>query len=192
MIPLLLIRHGVTDWNALKRLQGRSDRHLSERGKTDVRNWSIPQEFRDYHCVSSPLIRARETARLLGKEPKIEMALTEMSWGDWEGENWQDLQASLGADVMSAHETLGLDFRPDSGESPREVQQRLIPWLTALDQPTLAVSHNGVMQALYSLASGWQMTEKAPIKFCHGEAHLFEVSSDQVSIGRMNIPLVTS
>jgi len=192
MTPLLLIRHGVTDWNALKRLQGRSDRHLSEKGTAQVLGWSIPQEFNDFHCVSSPLVRARETARLLGKEPEIETALTEMSWGGWEGENWQDLQASLGADVMSAHETLGLDFRPDGGESPREVQQRLLPWLAALDRPTLAVSHNGVMQALYSLASGWQMTEKAPIKFRHGEAHLFEVSSGQVSIGRMNIPLVTS
>ena len=191
MIPLLLIRHGITDWNALKRLQGRSDRPLSEKGKAEVQGWSIPKEFRDFHCVSSPLVRARDTALLLGKEPEIMMALTEMSWGDWEGENWQDLQVSLGPGVMSAHETLGLDFRPDGGESPREVQQRIIPWLETLHQPTLAVSHNGVMQALYSLASGWQMTDKAPIKFRHGEAHLFEVSSGQVSIGRMNISLVT-
>jgi len=192
MTPLLVIRHGVTDWNASGRLQGQTDRPMSEAGKEQVRGWSIPPEFNTCHCVSSPLVRAQETARLLGKVPDIEPAFTEMSWGDWEGRNWKDLQACLGSDVMSAHESKGLDFRPKGGESPAEVQQRLEPWLESLDRPTLAISHKGVLQALYSLASGWKMTAKAPIKFHHGEAYLFQVESGRVSIERMNIPLERS
>jgi len=188
---LLVIRHGVTDWNAENRLQGRADRRLSDDGKAGVRCWVIPREFNGFHCASSPLQRATETARLLGKTPDIEPALTEMSWGQWEGKNWQDIQARLGPEVMAAHKAKGLDFRPDDGESPRDVQARLKPWLASLDRPTLAISHKGVLQALYALASGWQMTVKPPVKFRHGEAFLFQVRSGQVEVGRMNIGLVS-
>ncbi len=192
MIPLLVIRHGPTDWNVKNRLQGRSDRRLSDQGKAQVRSWNIPQEFKEYHCISSPLARATETAQLLGKTPDIEPALAEMSWGEWEGQNWQSLQMELGPEVVAAHQAKGIDFCPDGGESPREVQARLKPWLTSLDRPTVAISHKGVLQALYAMATDWQMTEKAPVKFRHGEAFLFQMASGRLSVGRMNIPLVNS
>jgi broad specificity phosphatase PhoE len=187
--PLLVIRHGVTDWNAQNRLQGQSDRPLSAEGEAQVRSWIIPKRFNHFRCVTSPLIRAKETAQGLGLSFEEEPALTEMSWGDWEGENWQDLQATLGRPVMAAHEAKGIDFRPDGGESPRNVIARLTPWLADLAVPTLAIGHKGVLQALYSMASEWDMTEKAPIKFRHGEAYLFEVADGKPLLTEMNIPL---
>lgn len=189
MIPLVVIRHGETDWNAQNRLQGQSDRPLSDAGEVQVKSWTVPERFRTYKCVSSPLIRAQQTAKLLGLTFEIETAITEMSWGAWEGEDWRELQSKLGRDVMAAHEAKGIDFRPDDGESPRDVMARLSPWLMSLRTPTLAVSHKGILQALYAMASGWDMTAKPPIKFRHGEAYLFEVSDGQPKLGDMNIPL---
>ena len=189
MIPLLMIRHGETSWNAENRLQGHSDIPLSDNGRLMVQSWSIPREFSTFEWVSSPLQRALETARILGYEPGIEPALKEMSWGQWEGENWRVLQTRLGQDVLANHKIGSLDFRPPDGESPRDVQTRLRPWLEHLHTPTVAICHKGVLQALYSLLSGWSMQGKSPIKFNRGYACLFEVDAGVPKEVEMNIPL---
>ena len=59
-VPLALLRHGPTDWNALGRTQGRVDRPLSPEGRERVRTWCLPDELAEYHWVTSPLRRARE------------------------------------------------------------------------------------------------------------------------------------
>ena len=190
MISLLMIRHGETPWNAENRLQGHSDIPLSDYGRLMVQSWSIPEEFSTFEWVSSPLQRAVETANILGYEPVIEPALKEMSWGQWEGENWRVLQTRLGQDVLANHNVGSLDFHPPDGESPRDVQTRLRPWLEQLQTPTVAICHKGVLQALYSMASGWSMLGKSPIKFNRGYAYLFKVASGVPKEVEMNISLV--
>jgi probable phosphoglycerate mutase len=54
---------------------------------------------------------------------------------------------------MTQNEAAGLDFRPPGGESPRDVQERLKPYLASLAGPTIAVTHKGVLRALYALAT---------------------------------------
>ncbi len=188
MTQLLFIRHGPTEWNKAKRLQGRSDIPLSAEGKVAVQQWNIPTEFKNFQWVCSPLERARETAALLGGKATLEPALIEMSWGQWEGEVWQELLAEDNPE-LDQNRAKGLGFRPLGGETPREVQMRLETWLTTLDQPTIAVSHKGVLQALYGLATGWQMTDKSPDKFHDARAHLFEVTNGTPKVIRMNIAL---
>ena len=91
MTPLALIRHGPTDWNEQKRLQGRADRRLSDAGRETVGRWRLPQEFHAYRWVASPLERAQETARMLGIAYDIEHAVIEMDWGAWEGHTRDDI-----------------------------------------------------------------------------------------------------
>lgn len=188
MTELLILRHGPTQWNAEKRLQGRSDIPLSEDGRNEVSAWSVPPEFQTFEWVSSPLLRALETTRILGHELRAEPALVEMSWGDWEGVVWQQLLQANNPE-LDANRARGLDFRPQNGESPREVQQRLQPWLLSLSNPTIAVCHKGVLQAIYALATGWQMTDKAPDKILPASAHLFEIEQGVPVVRRLNIPL---
>ena len=190
MIPLVIIRHGPTDWNVEKRIQGRSDLPLSDLGRQQVAKWVLPIEFQDYRWVSSPLGRALETARLLGGEPEIEQRLIEMFWGSWEGQRFPMLRDDLGEE-MKRNQARGLDFRPDGGESPREVQARLAPWLEEILDPTVAVCHKGVLNALYALASGWDMLDKPADKLRDACAHLFHVVMGSPQIERLNIPLVT-
>ncbi|MDH3792507.1 MAG: histidine phosphatase family protein, partial [Rhodospirillales bacterium] len=85
-IPLVVLRHGPTDWNAERRIQGRSDRPLSEAGRAAVRSWSLPVECAGYDWMTSPLLRARETAALMGHgDAAVEAAIIETDWGQWEG-----------------------------------------------------------------------------------------------------------
>ncbi len=192
---LVVIRHGPTDWNEKGLIQGRSDRPLSEAGRQAVARWRLPPDLTDRRWVVSPLRRAVETAEILGHpEARPEVALIEMHWGGYEGWRLADLRRRDGA-AMARNEARGLDFRPVGGESPREVQARLRPWLARLaaaGAPTVAVTHKGVIRALYALAVGWDMTGEAPDKLHDGTAHRFRLASDGApGIDRLNIALAT-
>lgn len=189
MIPLLVIRHGHTDWNEAGLIQGRTDRPLSEAGREEVGGWRLPSGWADARCLASPLARSMETARLLGLEPVPEPRLIEMSWGAWEGRSLAALRAELGV-AMAENEARGLDFRPPGGESPRDVQARLRPLLSALAGPTVAIAHKGVLRALYAMATDWTMTGKPGQKLLPGCAHHFGVRADGApTIVQLNIRL---
>ena len=129
-------------------------------------------------CLVEPARAAPwKRARLLGLDPEPEPRLIEMDWGEWEGRTLAELRDELG-EAMAENEARGLDFRPPGGESPRDVQARLRPLLADLRDPTVAVTHKGVLRALYALATGWTMQAKPPDKLLDGRAHLFARRAD--------------
>ena len=87
---LYIIRHGITDWNIRKKLQGQTDISLNEEGRLMAQK--AAEEIRDTHfdlCYCSPLIRAKETADILlsGRNIPIitDERLMEMGFGICEG-----------------------------------------------------------------------------------------------------------
>lgn len=196
MTRLALIRHAATAWTEAGRIQGRTDVPLSPGGREAASRWRPPPELAQARWVSSPLARAYETARLLGAgDIGHEPRLIEMDWGRWEGRRLAELRAELGA-AMAANEARGLDFRPDGGESPRDVQARIAPWLAGVairGRPVAAVTHKGVIRAVLALASGWDMTGKPPARLGWDCAHLFALAGDgTATVERLNIPLAAS
>ncbi len=178
IVRVAILRHGPTDWNAEKRLQGRADRPLSESGRAAVTLWRTPETVESWRLVSSPLRRATSTAELLtGRAPVIEPRLTEMDFGDWEGQRLADLRRSLGEE-MRQNEARGLDFTPPGGESPRVVMARIQPWLKEIalaGNPCLVVAHKAIIRALYAQATGWDMKADAPVKLRNACLHTFAV-----------------
>ena len=129
MIPLLLIRHGPTDWTEAGRLQGRVDQPLSELGRELLRRRELPPEFLAWDWISSPLQRAVETGLILrGMLARLDHALIERDAGEFEGLTRAELEAQSAA--LRLRE--GLDWCPPGGESPRQVMARLSPWLLRL------------------------------------------------------------
>ena len=190
---ITLLRHATTRWNEEGRMQGRRDIGLNAAGRREVLAWTLPGELATAHWVSSPLLRAVQTASLLHhRPPAIEPALIEMDWGEWEGSTLAELQARVGED-FARNQGRGLDFRPPGGESPREVAARLVPWLQRVAEqgaPTVAVTHNGVLRALLSLATGWDMLGKAPIKLRPGTLHRFVLEpGPHLALDACNVPL---
>ena len=121
----------------------------------------------------------------------IEPRLTEMSFGEWEGQTLTELRSVHGA-VMVEWEGRGLDFRAPAGESPRDVQDRLRPWLEELstaNNDVLAITHKGVMRALYALASGWDMRGKPPHRLADNAVHEFDLDRGGLCIVALSIPL---
>ena len=193
MIRLALIRHAPTDYNAQGRMQGTRDVPLSTQGRAVAAGWRVPPDLAEFAWMSSPLARCCETARLMGFTQAVaEPRLVEMDWGQWEGRLIDDLRAELGAE-MANNEADGLDFRPDGGESPRDVRDRVGKWAAGIGkaaQPTGAVAHQGIIRALLSLATGWEMVGKPPHKMDWTSLHLFEVAPDGVvGVSHLNISL---
>ena len=193
-VALVMIRHAPTPWNAEKKLQGRTDISLGDAGKAVAAQWRIDPVWSRYRILSSPLARARETAAILFPQAEIdiESRLIEMDFGAWEGKSLQELRGAPGSDAAE-RETLGLDFRAPEGESPRDVQRRLLPLfleLASAGRNTVAVTHKAVLRATYALATGWQMREKPPQKLKNACAHIFALDeSGNPRIEKLNIPL---
>lgn len=177
MTRLALLRHADTAWSVQGRIQGRVDLPLLKNSSV-----ALPDVCRrGMHVVTSPLARCVQTAALIGapdapREPRI----SEMSWGDWEGETLVALRERLG-DEMRRNEERGLDFQPPRGESPRLVIERAKPWLQEVARagiPTLAVTHRGVIRAILAEATGWDMRGTPPAKLDWATVHLFDLAAD--------------
>lgn len=97
MTTICLVRHGETDWNAAKRIQGRTHIPLNDTGK-----WQAEQTglyLKDAHwdvVISSPLTRAKETAHLILKHVDAPLVLMddfiERDYGDAEGMSFEERQ----------------------------------------------------------------------------------------------------
>ena len=194
MLTVSFLRHATTQWNTEGLMQGRRDIPLSPSGREEVARWCLPLEVGEpVEWISSPLSRAIETARQLGGSAlRIEPALTEMDWGAWEGARLPELRTRLG-DEFTRNEQRGLDFRPPGGESPRDVVVRVARWLNTLsrhDRPIVAVTHNGVLRALLSIATGWDMTHKPPIRLLAARVHRFALErGPKLTLVACNLPL---
>jgi probable phosphoglycerate mutase len=191
MASLLVIRHAPTDWNQQHRFQGRTDLPLSEAGRATALAWHPPGGARSLPWFTSPLTRAVDTGMLMGLQARIEPRLIEMDWGHWEGRTLAELRAS-GA-LTPDLERQGLELRPPGGETPREVLERLRPWLREVGRSGAsagAISHNGVLRVLYALATGWDLCSRPPVKLLTGHAHRFQLDqAGSLTIDRLNIPL---
>lgn len=152
MTVIGLLRHGPTAWNREKRIQGTSDTPLEP--NFDPRPW---RHALDAHgpwdrVVSSPLRRARDTARLLFPEREAEVVpgLREQDWGAWTGLTVAGLRRDHPG-LVEAQEARGWDFTPPGGESRRQVLDRALAALAEAargrdGERILAVTHLGVIK----------------------------------------------
>src|SRR5258708_26648010 len=188
-----VLRHGPTEWSGAHRLQGRSDLPLSPAGRDGVARWRVPPELAGWQWLTSPLRRATETAELLGLvQARRESRLIELAWGAWEGSTLAELDRIPEA-ALAERAAAGLEFQPPGGESPREVQARLLPLLAEIahiGRPTGAITHKGVIRAVFALASGWDMLGKPPARLDWQSPHLFPLDADgPPAVDRLHLPL---
>jgi|GEM_PF-802776 len=175
---LYLMRHGPTEWNSANRIQGRTDVPLSDYGRQIVLSRQLPEQAKDAQWFSSPLKRARETARLMQLEPTTEPALTEISYGAWEGQFVDD------EELLKIRRKNGWDGRPPGGETRREAFSRIEKWLTEEHAKGTrgdigAVVHGGLIKTIYAYVTGWAMTDEPNISFlvCAGRIQCREHGS---------------
>ena len=177
MTRLALLRHGHTAWNRAGQIQGRSDIPLDDDARAGLAELCLPAPWNEADLWSSPLLRAVETAELVAdRSPQTAAALTEMNWGDWEGQRGVDLIKDSESGYRHIEEW-GWDYRPPAGESPIELWDRLKPWLTALKGDTVAVCHIGIMRVILARAWGWDFQGPAPFRVKRNRLYVIDLDS---------------
>lgn len=148
MTSLYLVRHGETDWNRAKRIQGSTDIPLNDTGRAQARTTGALLATRPWdRIVSSPLSRALETAQIIADtvgigDPEPLDSIVERHYGEAEGLDHGQLSARFPGDT------------PVPGRETREaVAERVVPALVTLaelhpGEAILIVSHGGVIRAL--------------------------------------------
>lgn len=169
---IAFLRHGHTAWNRAHRIQGATDIPLDDQARADLAQLSLPAPWNAAQLWSSPLSRAVETAQLVAGAPQTDAALTEMNWGEWEGQTGVDLKADPGSGFRDL-EHWGWDYTPPGGESPRALRTRLLPWLAARTGDNVVVAHIGVMRVALAMAHGWDFAGDCP--FAVKRARLFVI-----------------
>lgn len=97
MSTLILVRHGATAWNESGYCQGLKDVPLSAGGEEQIRLLRAAMaEVAVTKTFASPLVRAQQTARLLGHEPEIVPDLAEIDRGHWEGHPMDEVKRRWG------------------------------------------------------------------------------------------------
>jgi broad specificity phosphatase PhoE len=167
---LLVVRHGITQWNADQRWQGWADIPLSDVGLRQVRvaarslAFVLRDETRKVRLVSSDLMRAYQTAEAFQKELalgsiEVDEGLRERSVGDFSGKTTAEIErlwpGLLGK--WRAGEVAELpNGEPEDGFNARisSSVERLGAEAEAADELTIAVSHGGVLHTLERLFGG--------------------------------------
>lgn len=167
---VLLARHGQTDWNAAGRIQGASDVPLNETGRAQAVELAGRLEGlrgRLSAIYTSPLRRAEETARIIGRalgmEPVSEAALTELSFGDWEGCSWDEIGRRW-PEQFAAYTADRKNYAPPNGESYAQMLERAWPFIEALrrspgEGAALCVCHSAVMRGVLATEQGLSVGE---------------------------------
>ncbi|MFB2583834.1 histidine phosphatase family protein [Herbiconiux liukaitaii] len=186
MTTFTFVRHGQTDWNFQKRIQGTTDVPLNETGREQAREAAEQLAGRRWDgIVASPLSRARETAEIIARQlglpaPEIVGALQERSYGEVEG-----------LDAVGIAERFPDPLAPVPGRERRsDVVKRVLPALEALaeehpGESLIVVSHGGVIASLLRYVTEKKLPEKAHA-IPNGSAHDFVIEAGEVSILEFN------
>lgn len=163
---LILLRHGETVWNAAHKLQGMRDVSLSEKGMDEA--WQLHDSLIKYGVTfekvySSPLSRAKKTAKIITGKPSSEIIIDEdireMSFGVNEGKYYRleaDADMSkVDPNLVNFSQNPNAYVTPEGGESFEEViartgafYKRLISENTQVKGNVLVVSHGAALHAL--------------------------------------------
>ena len=150
---LLLVRHGQSTYNAQARLQGQADPPLSEAGRREAELLAPAlARFPEDRVVTSDLLRARETAALLGyPDARPDARWREIDVGAWAGRPLSDFPHESETAWRGGHLHAG------DGESWGDLQARVggaLDELVAAGDSWLVVCHGGVVRAALSHVTG--------------------------------------
>ena len=166
---IYLVRHGETDWNRQRRIQGSSDIPLNSTGRAQAKTTGELLASRTWNGIfASPLSRAMETARIIASEIGLEApgtlpAVVERNYGDAEGRTASEVDALYPGDA-----------EVPGRESREAVIERALPALVQLAEDNhgksiIVVAHGGVIASILAAVA----PERPRTPIVNGSVHSF-------------------
>ena len=137
----------------------------------------------DLPVWSSPLLRCRQLAEQLHRQPIFDARLAEMNFGEWEGRPWDEIprhQLDAWADDV-------MGYAPPGGESPATVQRRALDFVAGLNVPeAVIVTHAGVIRMLLAHWQGLPAAQCLALNFDYAAVTTVALSADSSVVIRVN------
>jgi probable phosphoglycerate mutase len=170
MTDIILIRHGETDWNQVRRLQGHWDIALNELGHRQASALALALSSEKPTAIyASDLQRARDTAQAVADRHQITVSidarLRERCYGAFEGLLYDDIDGHF-PQAFAQWQARELHARFPAGERQAETlhefSARAVAVVTELAQrhdneKIIIVSHGGVLDCVYRAAYGMDL-----------------------------------
>ncbi len=156
---IYLTRHGETEWNEKKLIQGHTDIPLNTKGKEQAKLLGKQLKDIDFDVVfSSDLLRAANSAEIIIKEKEMTVikikALRERFFGRFEGKSLDEMRKAFG-EVMLVTKEKQKKLKIYDVENDEEIITRLIPFMKKIakqyiGKKILMVTHGGLLRAFLS------------------------------------------
>ncbi len=159
MALIYFMRHGQTDFNAAKRIQGNIEVPINATGRTQARrnggvlNEIISDKSR-FDFVASPLLRTRQTMEIVREAMglpaqgyRLDERLHEVRFGDWGGMTMEEI-AQRDTENFLRREADVWNVAPPGGECFRTKYERTVAWLSEVAADTVVVAHGGTSRSI--------------------------------------------
>jgi broad specificity phosphatase PhoE len=193
---IILVRHGETDWNLERRIQGgSSDPPLNARGREQAESMALKLEKEDIQAIySSPLQRGLNTAKIIARCHKIEVvvepSLKEIEAGELEGVTLAELGRRF-SELLIKNSSDEMFPKVPGGESLPEVQRRswdVVRRLTAKhpDGALVLVSHYFVILSIICSVLEIPLSQISRLRLSTGSISIFNLDSHEARLELFN------
>ncbi|MFJ3303766.1 histidine phosphatase family protein [Streptomyces sp. NPDC086549] len=194
MGDLLLVRHGETEWSRSGRHTGWTDLPLTEHGRQQARGLvPLIRSHRIGTAFVSPLLRARETAELIGaRDARVDADLREWDYGGYEGVTTAEIQRTRpGWFLFRDGVAPGPPEHP--GETPEQVGERADRVLAEVDaaltgaEGVLLVAHGHFLRVLTARRLGLHPSHGALFQLATGTLCMLSTEHERPVIAGWNL-----
>lgn len=193
---LFLIRHGETDWNNERRIQGHTDTHLNARGLEQAERLAarLASDEKIEILYSSPLSRARFTAeaiaRKIGIEPIYDARLIEKHLGEYEGKSLAEIEMH-DPEVGRLWRESKDHFQLPGEETPADLQKRVTEFVAEItpqhhDARVGLVSHGGTINMLVSTMMELDINRRWPFWFDNASISYLDLTGPRPRLRLLN------
>lgn len=170
-MKLYMVRHGETDWNKARKIQGQVDILLNEFGRhLAIETGKGLRDVSFELCISSPLLRAVETAELILDKKDVpvitDKRIMEMAFGVWEGRCCSEEGWDLPQEFRDFFEAPERYRAPEGGEDFYMMRERLEDFLKELyqrddlkDKNVLITTHGAALCGILNLMKDKPISE---------------------------------
>jgi len=196
-----LLRHGETEWNAQKKIQGLKNSPLTPKGVELTRAWLPTLERWEWdQIIASDLGRVQQTVALLNERLKIpvqfDVRLREQDWGAWEGCTIASIRKEQAEDLQE-RVAKGWHFKAPGGETRASVRDRVFIALEEIagnhpGKKNLIVCHQGIIKViLYHLSNRAFLPEEGSMVKANN-LHIIAHHNNEFAIDTLNIERVSA
>lgn len=182
-MEIILIRHtSVAVGRGI--CYGRSDVDVADTFESEAKRVleKLPENIDEYEVISSPLKRCYLLAEKIKSEIQTDDRIVELSFGDWEMKQWDDVPREA---INNWSSNLS-QFKSPDGESFEELKHRIIPAFEGyFSEPgnKIIVAHGGVIRTIVSHLLGTPIDNIFKIRIDYGGVSKIEITN--------GLPLVT-